>query len=128
MGPVGLEMGLEGPVCQKVGGGATDKRSFLWRLLVPLDQVFGRWASADVTISRLQEGGRLSLLSQHCLSSLPDRSRRAPRPAPPAPRQRLSCIVACGIFQPQGSNLCLLHWQLDSLLLRKSRHIPDTQV
>ena len=25
--------------------------------------------------------------------------------------------VACGIFQGQGSNLCLLHWQADSLPL-----------
>ena len=26
------------------------------------------------------------------------------------------------IFQTQGSNLCLLHWQADSLLLWKSRY------
>ena len=30
----------------------------------------------------------------------------------------LSCSVACGIFLDQGSNLCLLHWQADSLVLR----------
>ena len=30
---------------------------------------------------------------------------------------RLRCPVACGIFPDQGSNLCLLHWQEDSLLL-----------
>ena len=29
----------------------------------------------------------------------------------------LSCSAACGIFPDQGSNLCLLHWQADSLLL-----------
>ena len=29
----------------------------------------------------------------------------------------LSCSTACGIFLDQGSNLCLLHWQADSLLL-----------
>ena len=29
----------------------------------------------------------------------------------------LSCSAACGIFLDQGSNLCLLHWQADSLLL-----------
>ena len=29
----------------------------------------------------------------------------------------LSCSVACGIFPGQGSNLCLLHWQADSLPL-----------
>ena len=29
----------------------------------------------------------------------------------------LSCSVACGIFPEQGSNLCLLHRQADSLLL-----------
>ena len=28
---------------------------------------------------------------------------------------RLSCPVACGIFPHQGSNLCPLHWQADSL-------------
>ena len=26
--------------------------------------------------------------------------------------QELSCSVACGIFQDQGSNLCPLHWQV----------------
>ena len=30
---------------------------------------------------------------------------------------RLSCSTACGIFLDQGSNLCLLHWQVDSLPL-----------
>ena len=29
----------------------------------------------------------------------------------------LSCSVACGIFLDQGSNPCLLHWQVDSLPL-----------
>ena len=29
----------------------------------------------------------------------------------------LSCSVACGILPDQGLNLCLLHWQADSLLL-----------
>ena len=29
----------------------------------------------------------------------------------------LSCSTACAIFLDQGSNLCLLHWQMDSLLL-----------
>ena len=27
----------------------------------------------------------------------------------------LNCSKACGIFLDQGSNLCLLHWQADSL-------------
>ena len=27
------------------------------------------------------------------------------------------CSVACGIFLDQGSNPCLLHWQVDSLPL-----------
>ena len=30
---------------------------------------------------------------------------------------RLSCSFACGIFLAQGLNLCLLHWQADSLPL-----------
>ena len=30
---------------------------------------------------------------------------------------RLSCSSACGIFPEQGSNLCFLHWQVDSLPL-----------
>ena len=30
---------------------------------------------------------------------------------------RLSCSVACGIFPDQGSNLCPLHWQANSLML-----------
>ena len=29
----------------------------------------------------------------------------------------LSCFSACGIFPDQGLNLCLLHWQADSLPL-----------
>ena len=29
----------------------------------------------------------------------------------------LSCSMACGIFLDQGWNLCLLHWQADSLPL-----------
>ena len=29
----------------------------------------------------------------------------------------LSCLMACGIFPDQGLNLCLLHWQEDSLPL-----------
>ena len=29
----------------------------------------------------------------------------------------LSCSTACGIFPTQGSNLCSLHWQADSLPL-----------
>ena len=31
--------------------------------------------------------------------------------------QGLSCSVACGIFMGQGSNMCFLHWQANSLLL-----------
>ena len=30
---------------------------------------------------------------------------------------RLSCSTACGIFLDQGSNPCLLNWQVDSLPL-----------
>ena len=30
---------------------------------------------------------------------------------------RLNCSKACGIFLGEGSNLCLLHWQTDSLPL-----------
>ena len=29
----------------------------------------------------------------------------------------ISCFTACGIFPNQGSNLCLLRWQVDSLSL-----------
>ena len=31
--------------------------------------------------------------------------------------QGLSCSSACGIFPDQGPNVCLLHWQADSLPL-----------
>ena len=31
---------------------------------------------------------------------------------------RLSCSTVCGILPDQGANLCLLHWQADSYLLR----------
>ena len=30
---------------------------------------------------------------------------------------RFSCSTSCGIFPNQGLNLCLLHWQADSLPL-----------
>ena len=32
----------------------------------------------------------------------------------------LGCSKACGIFPDQGSNLCFLHWQVDSLPQRKA--------
>ena len=38
---------------------------------------------------------------------------------------RLSCSVACGIFLDQGLNLCPLHWQADSYLLRHEGSPPD---
>ena len=31
--------------------------------------------------------------------------------------QEFNCSAACGIFLDQGSNPCLLHWQVDSLPL-----------
>ena len=34
---------------------------------------------------------------------------------------RPSCSIACGIFQAQGLNLCLLHWQVDFVPLRHQR-------
>ena len=36
-----------------------------------------------------------------------------------------SCSVACGIFLDRGSNLCLLHWQADSLPLFTTREVPS---
>ena len=33
----------------------------------------------------------------------------------------LSCSTACGIFLDQGSNPCLLHWQVDSVPLSHQR-------
>ena len=36
----------------------------------------------------------------------------------------LSCSTACGIFLDQGSNLCLLHWQADSLPLSQQASSP----
>ena len=40
---------------------------------------------------------------------------------------RLSCSTVCGIFPDQGLNLCVLHWQVDSLLLshQGSPHYTD---
>ena len=32
-------------------------------------------------------------------------------------KHELSCSMACGIFPDQGSNLCLLHWRVNSLPL-----------
>jgi len=33
----------------------------------------------------------------------------------------LTCSLACGIFLDEGSNPCLLNWQVDSLLLSHQR-------
>ena len=38
-------------------------------------------------------------------------------PGPGAQAHRVSCSMACGIFLDQGSNPCILHWQVDSLPL-----------
>ena len=35
--------------------------------------------------------------------------------------QRTSCSTACGIFPNQGSDPCLLYWQVDSLPLSQQR-------
>ena len=35
-----------------------------------------------------------------------------------------TCSSACGIFPDQGSNLCLLHWHVDSLSLRHQESPP----
>ena len=43
----------------------------------------------------------------------------------------LGCSVACGILPDQASNLCLLHWQMDSLLLEppgKAHHILKIKI
>ena len=37
---------------------------------------------------------------------------------------QLSRPVACGTFQDQGSNLCLPHWQKDSLPLSHQGNLP----
>ena len=37
----------------------------------------------------------------------------------------LSCSVACGIFPNQGSNLCLQHWQVNSLPLSHEGNLVD---
>ena len=34
----------------------------------------------------------------------------------------LSCSEVCGIFPDEGSNLCLLHWQMDYLLLSRQEN------
>ena len=36
----------------------------------------------------------------------------------------LGCSKACGIFPDQGSNLCFLHWQVDSLPLSHQESPP----
>ena len=41
--------------------------------------------------------------------------RTAPRRSSGLGLLRLRCSVACGIFPDQGSNPCLLHWQMDCL-------------
>ena len=40
-----------------------------------------------------------------------------------APLQR-SCSAACGIFPDQRLNPCLLHWQVDSLLVNQGSPVP----
>ena len=73
--------------------------SLLWLLLVRsmgsrprLRQV---WHVGLVAASRLESAGSVSAVVVH----------------------RLSCSLGYGIFPGQGSDLCLLHWQADSLAL-----------
>ena len=39
----------------------------------------------------------------------------------------VSCSAACGIFLDQGSNPCLLNWQVDSLPLSHWRSPPNLE-
>ena len=39
----------------------------------------------------------------------------------------VSCSVACGIFLDQGSNTCLLNWQVDSLPLSHQGSPPNLE-
>ena len=75
-----------------------------------------------VVVASLVERG----IQVHGLRSLQHRGSvvsapRLQRTGSVAVAHGLSCSLACGIFLDQGSNLCLLHWQADSLPL--SHHI-----
>ena len=51
--------------------------------------------------------------------------RRLQNAGSAAMAHRPSCSVACGILPDQGSNLCFLHWQVDSQPLRhQGREAP----
>ena len=60
------------------------------------------------------QGTRLSVVVTRGLSGC---SSHVLQPGSVVVVHGLSCSAACGIFLDQGLNLCLLHWQVDSLPL-----------
>ena len=85
-------------------------RGYLLRCLgIPLLQASLAWASLVAL------GSQASVVAAHGLKSC---SAQALEHRLNSPVGQLSCSVACGILLDQGSNLCLLYWQADSLALR----------
>ena len=72
--------------------------SLWWLLSLLKPQALGSWVSVAEGVRALQSW----------LVSSRTRARSV------AVKHQLSCSVACGIFPDQGSNLCLLPWQVDS--------------
>ena len=56
-------------------------------------------------------------LTSHCCGISCCRARALGEQASVVTAHRFSCPTACGIPLDQGLNLCLLHWQADSLPL-----------
>ena len=95
-----------GPLCGcsglSCGGHAASARVLLWR---------AGSAACRICTCSLVEGGLRGMPHQHVFSC----GGRALRHAASARAARgLSCSAIRGIFPDQGSNPCLLHWQVDS--------------
>ena len=78
---------------------------------------------ASLAVEHGLQGPQASLAATHRLSNCSLQAPEHMRSVVVA--HRLSCSTACGIFQAQGWNLCLLHWQVDFVPLRHQRRPSD---
>ena len=92
--------------------------SFINFFLLVLGRAGSPWLLEDFL--QLQRGGLLAscgVPASHCGGFFCCRMRALGTQVPGAVAHELSCSTSCGIFLDQGSNPCLLHWQVGSLPL-----------
>ena len=86
--------------------------SLLFFAVCGLSLVTVPWLLIAVASLVAEWGLRASVVAAHGLGSCDMRALECTGSV--ALVRGLSCSSACGIFPDQGSNLCLLHWQVDS--------------